>query len=230
MKTSTNVISFVLIAMLCASAMAQATDQSFATNTFSFDRNGFLDETLKEEGYYAHNMITHTVMPETLPANLDTNDIWGFETNGLQLSIRLRNTNYIAGDVVPVITIVRNLDPNPKTLLLTNSPSLFLSFLVRRGTGEYLHERIIPIIQQKEIYEPVPSSPYGFLNFSLSPRCQREVVQDLNKIFDLNQSGLYSVQAICRVYSPETKAPLFEVSSGITSFKIVEKPKPAAGN
>jgi hypothetical protein len=65
------------------------------------------------------------------------------------------------------------------------------------------------------------------MNGTWDARSEKEFVIDLNTIFDLNQPGEYTAKVICRIYSPVTKTPLYEVSSGTTSFRIVEKPPSA---
>lgn len=234
MKINLIIIRLLLIhsLALCFVATAQSgPSASISTNTYSLGQNDIWDETWQEEGYWTRSLIHHFVMPETLPTDQDTNGNWGLATNGLQLSLRFRRQEYVIGEVIPAISILRNLESQPQTLLLTNSQSMFLTFLIQRDTNAtYLPEVIKPIPQPTDIYMPISGPPSGLDAWKWEARSEKEIVLKLNRIFDLNQTGEYTVRVICRIYSPDTRLPLYEVSSGTTSFRIVPKPAPAGQN
>jgi hypothetical protein len=228
MKTNIVIIHcfFVFLLAFCSEVQAQANDQYF-TNAFSLSQNDIRDFIGDEQGHYVDCIMNHKVMPETLPATEDTNGNWGPVTNGLQLSVRFtRGGKYTIGDIIPVMVVLRNLQPSVRTLLLTNSSSLFMGYALR-GTNGYLPKRKGEGRPRMTDYASMPSPRYGLSNWTFNARSEKVVVIDLNKFFDLSQPEEYSVQAVCRVYSPATKLPLYEVSSGTTSFRIVEKPSTA---
>jgi hypothetical protein len=183
----------------------------------------FRDETGDEHTYYALRSALGDVIPEILPSREDTNGHWGFPANGLQLSLRFRRTEYVRGETIPAIVILRNLASLPRTLLLTNSPALYLTFTVRCGTNAYLPERQELTIKRSDYYTPPLAPPHGVLSWELESKSERVAVLNLNRIFDLSQLGEYSISAHCQVFSSPNNPPTFEVPSGEVSFKIVEK-------
>ncbi len=218
------ILVFVYHFMFCLRVEAQTNEAE--TNTFLLGLNDVKDFTPQQQemGYYMRNVsLHHVVIPEILPASEDTNDIWGEETNGLLVSIRFRKDKYVMGEVIPAISILRNLETNSKDLMVTDSPSFFLTFVIHNGTNEYLPKQL------NQRLRPPFAPRHGFMNLTLKPRGEMEIVHDLNEFYDLKEPGQYSVQALCRIYSPETKNPLYEVSSGTTSFQLVEKPPSANG-
>ncbi len=222
MKINLTFITFVFV--LCLKANAQTNEAE--TNTFLLGLNDVKDFTPQQQeiGYYMRNVsLHHVVIPEILPASEDTNDIWGNQTNELLLSIRFRKDKYVIGEEIPAISILRNLETNSKDLMVTDSPSIFLTFVIHNGTNEYLPK------QQNQRFRPPFAPRHGFMNLTLKPRGEMEIVYDLNEFYDLKAPGEYTVRALCRIYSPETKTPIYEVSSGTTSFQLAEKPPSASG-
>jgi hypothetical protein len=232
MKTNIVIIRWFFFFLLAfyGKAQAQTNDQYSAdilTNEFSLSQNNIFDFIGDEQGHYVDCVVNHKVMPETLPATEDPNGNWGPVTNGLQLSVRFtRGDKYTVSDIMPAMAVLRNLEPSNRALLLTNSPSFFIAYTVR-GKNGYLSQRKEETRPRTTDYASLPSPRYGLSNLIFDARSEKAIVIDLNRLFDLSLPGEYSVQAICRIYSPVTKLPLYEVSSGTTSFQIVEKP-PAA--
>lgn len=220
---------FVISIAFSTRANAQTNSQdsvNAVTNTFSLDRNDVRDFAGYEEAHYLRHLVHGEVMSELLPASQDTNGNWGPVTNGLQLSLRfMRHDKLFIGSVMPATTVLRNLEPYIQTLLLTNSLSLYISFLVRDTNG-YVPERKYEVHYPANGTMPIPALPHGLENWIFKARSEKILEVDLNHLFDLSQPGEYSVQAICRVYSPDTKVPIYEVSSGTISFQIFNKPTP----
>ena len=222
MKIDLTII--ILVFLLCFQAGAQT--NGIETNTFLLELNDVMDFTAQgqEIGYYTRNVsLHHAVIPEILPASEDTNDIWGSETNGLLLSIRFRKDTYVMGETIPAISIFRNLETNSQTLTVTDSPSVFLTFVVWNGPNKCFPK------QNKKQFRPPFMSPKGFMNWTLGLRSEKEIVLDMNEFYDLKVPGTYTVQAFCQIYSPETKTPVYQVSSGTTSFQLLEKPPSTNG-
>lgn len=213
-----------------ANAQTNSQDSAYAlTNTFSLDDNDIRDFLGDEEENYLRHRLHGEVMSELLPASQDTNGNWGPATNGLQLSLRFpRHDKLSVGSIVPAATVLRNLQPYTRTLLLTNSLSLYISFLVR-GTNGRVPERKYEVHYPVTGTMPIPSLPHGFVCWEFEAKSEKILEVDLNKLFDLSQPGNYFVQAVCRVYSPDTKAPIFEVRSGAVSFQIDKPPRRLKG-
>lgn len=207
---------------------AQTNQQQFtepSTNVYFLSPGDIRDQTWQEYEYYIDALQHGVVVPEVLPASQDTNDLWGSITNGFQLSIRFRKREYGTGDVVPAISILRNLEAFSKTVLLTNSRSLYLTFSVRLGTNDVAEReetRLYPTIAYKEGFS-ILGAPRGFMTWKWNPRSEKELVLDLGRIFDLSHPGEYSVQAVCWIYSPTTRLPIHKISSGVASFRIVKE-------
>jgi hypothetical protein len=96
--------------------------------------------------------------------------------------------------------------------------------MLRCGTNGYLPERKRETNLPRTAFEYRLSPPHGLMSGTWDARSEKEFVMDLNKIFEFSQPGEYTARVICRIYSPSTKSPLYEVSSGTTTFQIVEKP------
>jgi hypothetical protein len=222
-------ILFALAVTSSRPAGAQVDQQQIAeplTNLYSLEPREIRDETWQEYERYVSALRHHVRVPETLAASQDTNDIWGSETNQFQLSLRFRDSEYTATNVVPAISILRNLDVYPEKLLLTNSGCLYLTFMVRYETNRVVNERRegrrYPLVAYTD-GSSIPSSPHGLLEWRWDARSEKELVLDLNRIFDLSHPGTYSVEAICWVYSPATRSRIYKIASGIASFRIIRK-------
>lgn len=225
-------LPFVFGPAICLLAQAQGSALSPSvtqTNVFALSQYNIKDETGGEQAYYVHCILNHIVMPETLPADLDTNGNWGAATNGFQLSLRFRKKEFAVGEAVPAVTILRNLEYRSRTLLVTNSPSFFLKFMLFYETNSLPEEGktngALPAIAYTD-GSSLPSPPHGFIDWTWKPRSETEVALNLNEIFDLSRAGNYTAVGICRVYSPATKAVSFEVVSGPASFAVVNSTNP----
>ncbi|HUA66047.1 MAG TPA: hypothetical protein VME24_09375, partial [Alphaproteobacteria bacterium] len=215
-------LAFAIFAALPIKAQTDGlASHGLRTNTFSLSQYDVRDETGEEVSYYMNCAIHRIAMPEILPANLDTNGNWGSATNGLQVSLRFRKREYSIGEMIPAITILRNLEGYPQALLLTNSPSFFVGLTVL-----YEENMPVPPLVKHEgrpltNVSPMPSPPHGLLNWKFDASSEKEIVLDLNRFFALTNAGSYTVTAVCRVYSPLTKSPAYEVLSGSASFTLV---------
>lgn len=227
MKTNLKLLLPSLIVIWCCEICAQIGIQQSVdspANTFSLDRNDIRGECRDQEYWnYTRHLMDHTVVPETLPADQDTNDLWGPPTNGMQLSVRFRNNEYTVSEGIPVISILRNLEPYSRTLTLTDSPTYYVTFLVNYGTNGLLPERKFKEYHLED-YSDMPSPPSGYFAWGWTGRSEKELVLDLNGHFNMDKPGNYFVRAVCRVYSPTNKMPLYEISSGTASFRLLPRP------
>lgn len=217
-------LHLVVAVMTCLHADAQTNGLASSVtqeNTFSLSQDDIKDETGEEEGYYIRCMLHHILMPETLPAALDTNGNWGTAKNGLRLSLRFHKKQYACGEIIPAIAILRNLEDRSRTLLLTNSHSYFLALTVRYENHMMLAQRKEPAERPNRDGSSMPSPPRGLLEWRWDARSEKAVVLDLNRFFALTNAGNYTVTATCRVYSEATNSVSFEVVSGSVSFNLV---------
>lgn len=226
MRTDASILPSILFFCLahCVCANAQIGNQldGSRTNVFSLTQGDIRDETGDEESYYFSCLTHHVVMPETLPSNLDTNGNWGPETNGLQLSLRFPDKKFTPGGQVPAVIILRNLEMEPRTLLLTNSGSFYFKLLVRYDSNPYLLERKQSIPRETDYNVPITGFPHGLGSSEFAPRSEKMIVLNLRRIFDLNRAGHYTAKATCRVYSQSNESVPYEVMSGLTSFTILD--------
>ena len=224
MKANLETILLILLLAVAPYAHADGQPGVAQTNAFRLSENDIRDEIGEEESYYVNCLIHHISMPETLPSELDTNGNWGTETNGLQMSLRFRHKQYTIGDQVPAVIILRNLQPNTRILLLTNSSSCHFTLLLRYGSSQFLPEKEDQIIERRHYYVPLSGVPSGISKTEFAGKSEKMVALDLRRVFDLNQAGSYKATAICWVYSSDTNV-LYEVESGSASFTLVNPAK-----
>jgi hypothetical protein len=234
-RPSSFCLCFAIAGAICAGADAQIdypSPMASRTNVFSLGPDDIRDEAGSEQAHYIQYYLHHFPAPETLQADLDTNGNWGAITNGFQLSLRFRKNHYVIGETIPAVGILRNVQGHSQSLLLTNSPSIFLKFVVFYGTNALLQipnesEKLPSIVYTDG--SAMPSPPKGLLEWTFEAKSEKEVAIDLKRFYSLTNSGTYTAKAICGVYSPTTKSVLYEVESGTASFSLVKATNSASG-
>lgn len=143
---------------------------------------------------------------EFLPAENDPGGNWGQATNGVQISVRFYQTNFILGHPVEAVVLIRNVGEAPLNFMWAAWVHYSCN-LTMRLDGETLLPRIPRV-------EPDVAKHDGSAGTDLvfSGTQKREVLR-LDKIFDLSRAGTYEIVA-------ERKG----VRSGTAKFEIVPKP------
>lgn len=155
---------------------------SIPTNIFLTD-NGFLLKFKKsgEMVVDVQSIKDAEKSPESRPAIKDPQGNWGEATNGFQMSIRLAKTNYSAGEPVTAIVLIRNVAQKSETYFRPVGIVAMRNGNVlkrKNGTGPF------------EITVPPQTS--------LFPQTQHRYQIEINKDYDLGESGNYTFQAECK--------------------------------
>jgi hypothetical protein len=222
---------FLGIAVSCGLCPAQSTDRTKSiTNSFHICFSG-RDSGFEVE-HYAVRQAIGAKIPEILPSAQDSEGHWGEPTNGLQVSLRFRRGEFLRGEPVQAVAILRNLFPTTRTLVMTNGPGYEngVSFIVCFGTNELLSLR--PEEPGRFRTTGAPSNPdfgnsfptllVGLGQWDLSGMAEKLIAVNLDRFFDLTRPGDYSVQAVYPVFGSETNPERSNVVSGKVSFRRVD--------
>jgi hypothetical protein len=191
-----------------------------------------------EHDYYDVRHRVGAVIPEVLPTSQDPNGHWGEPGNGLQLSLRFRPEEFLRGEPVQAVVIVRNLYPTAQTLVRTNGPGYEhgASFLVRFGTNGPLALRpeeigrfkINKTLSGLDLGNSYPTPFSGLVSWEVPKQSEELIAVNLNDFFDLSQTGSYSVQAVFPVFGSHNHTDRKDVVSEKVSFRIVKELSPGA--
>jgi hypothetical protein len=121
--------------------------------------------------------------PESRPAGQDPEGHWGIATNGFQLGLRFEKEHFTNGEPVVAVMLMRNISDKPQNYFRLIQVSVVRDGkeLKRKSKGDFN-----PI----EIHAP--------LQTTLFPQAQNRYQENLSQIYDLNQTGEYVFQAVCR--------------------------------
>src|SRR5665213_1653654 len=87
---------------------------NFYPNSYPFNRIAGESEDNELQNYLTQ-ISEHKIIPEILSAEQDTNGNWGKPTDGMQLSVRFRQTQFIQEKMVPVYIIcLLYTSPSPR--------------------------------------------------------------------------------------------------------------------
>ena len=182
-------------------------------------------------------------LPEQLPASLDTNGNWGQPADGLQLSVRFHRREFLPGEPVNAMVLLRNVDTAPRGMYFRCyqklQPSKNLSYVLRSGTNVSNWNWIAP---------PIPvEDRHPFDSRLMEPHSQMAFFVRPDLIFDLSKPGEYSIQ-VTRAEIPRSSwvhstnvldtaarherarrfwAVTTNIVSGVATFRIVEKLSPS---
>jgi hypothetical protein len=225
--------NWLLIIGLSLLAMSfEAKSQS--TNIFRLYKNAIVDLVDGNEHFsFRWRASLGDSIPEFLPASLDFKGHWGTPVDGLQVSLRFRRSEFLKGEEMPGVLIIRNLEPAERIFSITNGSGFYrgMSCTIICGTNGHVSlraEEYKRFEKPDQDFSVQPTPIVGITRgFDLGSNCERIVILDLAKVFDLSKTGEYSAQARFPVFTVADGPAAFEVTSAPVKFKIVEKLSPA---
>jgi hypothetical protein len=185
----------LLVAIGCVSG-AGGTSTVFLTDDgfLRVDRTRKLEEAKKSK--------------ESLPAEQFPEGNWGPVTNGFQLSLRFEKIRFARGEPIVAAMLLRNTSTN------------ILKYRVASITGRDGPIGFV-VSDAGGAVKPVPTGETAIISSSvavLAPSTQHKYVEQLNKRFDLQKSGCYTVYARFGPGFPNCR----EVESAKATFEVEE--------
>jgi hypothetical protein len=250
MKTKTNhSVQLRLISVMLAfsAGFAFAREQeTIDTNIYSIFGSARSDDSGKMDGmmemgwyqtdlHYQRDLRAQGLvepMPEQLPAWRDTNGHWGAPVDRLQLSVRFHRREFLPGEPVHAMVVLRNLAVSPRVALfrqyLKSEARKNFAFVLRNGTNTMSWSWTDP-----KLSEWHRGSGY-FGGQTMEAHSQVTFFVRLDQIFDLSRPGEYWVQARWsdRDNSGQAKTNVVSgtatyVMSGAAPFRVVDRLSPA---
>jgi hypothetical protein len=122
---------------------------------------------------------------ESLPAEQFPEGNWGPVTNGFQLSLRFEKTNFVSGEAIMAVLLLRNTSTNLLKYRIATVAGMDgpIGFVVSDAAG---------------VISPISAGQITIISSSelaLAPSTQRKYVEQLDKRFPLNKPGSYTVYA-----------------------------------
>ena len=177
---------------------------------------------------YMMNLRDGKTVSEIMPFEQDTNGNWGPVTDGMQVSLRFRQSKFTLGEKILACMILRNTTSGSSNQWWRNgAPDFGYQFTLRQGTNVFTWMRP----QQKHLEAPTGGSrskyplgvdPYWY---EAQPRTEGLVLAYVNRFFDLDQPGQYSMQVLINMPTMEGKGTT-GIVSGTATFEVVEKSSP----
>lgn len=182
----------------------------------------------KEYMSYIFDKFAHRQsIPEIMPVAQDINGNWGTPTDGMQLSVRFHQAEFLQGDLVPAYMVLRNLGSASRRWWRNGFPDCGYQFALRRGTNVFTWMRLQqkPMTAQERLEKGIqfPDLHFDPCDFSAAPKTEDLTILYLNRFFDLSQTGTYSLQVQIRVPALNGKGDT-NVISGTAAFEVVPKP------
>jgi hypothetical protein len=146
---------------------------------------------------------------EKLPWEQDLRGNWSSALNGLQLSLRFEKEEFLAGEPVIAILLVRNVSENE--IMIRDS-----GFPQHSSMGKFT----IVNSASRQVLPAMHTLYYGSIKgVSLSPKAQDRYEINLEEIFDLSKPGSYLVYASYPFKVFETNSE--ELISGPVPIRIL---------
>jgi hypothetical protein len=222
--------SFLLaVALPCSvpfTAPSQGDAGVYRLTTFAGDDEGNLGNWYW--AYYARHGRT-APLPEELSASRDTNGYWGEPVDRLQLSGRFHRHEFVLGEPISAMILVRNLTSSSRRLPIRNysrsETRKNFGYVLRHGTNTsyWSWSDPPPPNPLPNGYQPPKYFLYGH---DLEPHSQNVFFVRLDQIFNLKDRGDYSIQ-VSRAEQPLDGRSAVKLDSGIASFRVVERLSPA---
>lgn len=195
----------------------------FPTGTNTYPVVNFAGDCEDEMNHYVERARKLAFIPEIMPVEQDTNGNWGALTADMQLSARFRKREYIQGDKVPVLVILRNAGETTRTWWRNALPDMGFHFTLYYGTNTATWFRP----QKEKLPRAKWQGGEPFANMDpyysgSSPHMEEFTGVDINRFFDVSQPGEYSLQVQIQVPTVDGKG-ITNIISGTAKFEIVEK-------
>ena len=208
---SVLVSASLTVARICV-AQEMALTNSFPTNLFLTDENKLFCYMGRERLIPVNRIVEAQKAKECRPADQDPEGHWGSPMHGCQLSLRLEKLTYTNGEPVMLTMLFRNVSGKPLTYLrqiIMEEPSpIYVS--VWKG------EKRLSLKADDRI-----TVAHSAINVTLQPRTQHRYRLQLDKCYDLTESGQYCLLA---EYGSTNAASVFPVLAPglqpITSQKV----------
>ncbi len=192
-----------------------------ATNGYPFIRFAGAGSERESEIFLFHSPHNQP-FSEVLPSTQDPTGNWGASINNTQVSLRFRRPEYLKGESVPAVVILRNMGPLPRGWWRNALPDHGYRFTVwhEGKVATWGRPQQKPDLAPHDVSNLAPTlDPYGCY---LGPKTQDLTVIDLRRFFDLKRHGKYSVQAQISLPSSGGKGEE-NIVSGVATFEIVKQ-------
>jgi hypothetical protein len=161
-----------------------------------------------------YKFYKHAPFPEMLSSAQDPAGNWGNPADGLQLSLRFRHGEYLLGEPVNAVVILRNVAASSRRIILCQDEEEF-EYVLHQGTNT--------VITKYPPNRPRLDTP---LPYKLEPNTETVQVIYLNRHCDLKQPGQYSLELQRTIHASDGYGPT-NIISGTATFEIVKEYSPA---
>lgn len=212
------IVAFLGFALLTSARSQDSSTEVYPIKGIGFATDGVESKFLSDEGYYylARQSFTNMPLPEILA---DTNDVdggWGTAIDGFEVSLRFRQTEFLSNEPVMAVIILRNLRPNPATIMVSDS---MWKFSLNDGTNNCSWIR--PVSHGASNLSP----DNGVSAFTMAGHSEGILVARLNRFFRMARIGDYSAQVEMFVPGMGGRKSVSVISSKVP-FRIVETLSP----
>jgi hypothetical protein len=231
MRTTRNLLATVAQTALAAlswlvlsPAHGSAVDQPpLERSTNGFPTRYYPDERLitrdSEQAYGRNRFLAGESIDEELPSAQDPDGNWGAAVDDLQLSIRFRHHEYIAGKPVVALIILRNLSPEPRASYLQFNARNNFEYLLHHGTNVYKWSKP-ERDPTAELSRERPEFPA-----IIGGHAQTMVLVPIDEFLSLSKPGSYSL-AVTRRERLKDRTAFTNIVSGAATFQIVNQLSP----
>lgn len=136
-------------------------------------------------------------------------------TNALSMIVKTTCAEYLKGEPVVAVIILRNQDKKPNVIVVDHPPERNYDFFIKFGTNDY---------ESKPVMPKTPKST-GHLDFNaceMQPNTQIVALIDISRLFSFADSGEYALQA--RLHGSQIKGgSMTNLQSNWHKFAIVDR-------
>jgi hypothetical protein len=202
--------------LLSAVAQKDSAHHAFTTRCFP-ETVGY--ERYSEREYLWNRLVTGETIEESKPASEDVGGNWGPPTDGLQMSVRLRRTEFLKGEPVVAVVILRNLAATNRWTYMERNPIANFEATLRCG------EKSVSWTNPPPVKPAATSSDFTSYRVKLMESSQFLIVVRIDEILPLAQTGDYFLQLSRRELLADRRG-FTNIVSGTAKFRLVEKLSP----